>query len=366
MHISIIIPSYNNFLLISKCILSILKFDSIVTHEIIIADNASSKDTSQYLQYLQKTTPIRIIFNQSNLGFAKACNQGAKIANGNHLIFLNNDTEVTHGWVEELTRCILADPRIGVVGCKLLYPDNTIQHAGVAFSSVKVHHLYRNFHPEHPATNTSRQLQAVTGACMLVPRKLFLFLGGFDEAFINGFEDLDFCFRARSKGFKVVYTPKSVVIHHESKTPGRHDHHAHNARLFASRWQHSIIHDLDEIYAKDGLMRLVEFENECGGKWLADTNANRFWDQAKSLAKAGDYIEAEKLYGQALAFNPYDVRRLAIAEELADVYMNWGRFSDAAACLDAIIQVRPSKGALEKKAQITTAGRFTPGGPAQT
>lgn len=288
------------------------------------------------------------------------------MAKSEHLIFLNNDTEVTHGWIEGLVRCILADRSIGVVGCKLLYPDNTIQHGGVAFSSVKVHHLYRNFHPEHPATNTLRELQAVTAACMLVPRKLFLSLDGFDEAFINGFEDLDFCFRAGSKGLKMIYTPESVVIHHESKTPGRHDHHAHNARLFVSRWQHSVVHDLDEIYAKDGLRRLVEFEKEFGGKWLSDTNANHFWNQAKSLVTTGNYLEAEKLYGQALSFNPFDVRRLAIAEELADLYISWGRFSDAAACLDAIIQVRPSKGVLEKKARVATVPQNTLGDPFQT
>jgi tetratricopeptide (TPR) repeat protein len=106
-------------------------------------------------------------------------------------------------------------------------------------------------------------------------------------------------------------------------------------------------------------------ENEFGGKWLADTNPNHFWNQAKSLATAGDYIEAEKLYGQALAFNPYDVRRLAIAEELAELYISWGRLTDASECLDAIIQVRPSKGALEKKARIATVGRFIPEGPSQ-
>lgn len=365
MQTSIIIPVFNNYAYTRNCILSLYLHKNIQNHEIIIINNNSTDLTNFFLSNLEAAN-LKIITNNENLGFSKACNQGAEIAKGDHLIFLNNDTEVTHGWIEGLTRCILADRSVGVVGCKLLYPDNTIQHAGIGFSAVIAHHLYRNFHPEHPATNTSRQLQAVTAACMLVSRKLFLALGGFDEAFINGFEDLDFCFRARDKGFKIVYTPESVVIHHESKTPGRHDQHAHNAGLFASRWQHRVIHDFDEIYAQDGLLRLIEFENEFGGKWLADKNANHFWDQAKSLATNGDYLEAEKLYGQALAFNPYDIRRLSIAEELADLYITWGRFSDAAACLDAIIQVRPSKGALEKKARISTACRITPEGPPQT
>lgn len=354
MHSSLIIPSYNNLSLLLKCIQRIQKAESTIAHDIIIIDNASSKDTLQYLQSLQKLTSIRIIFNKTNFGFAKACNQAAIIAKGEHLIFLNNDTEVTHGWIEGLARCILSDRRIGAVGCKLLYPDNTVQHAGVAFSQVKVHHIYRNFHPTHPAVNKHREFQAVTAACMLVPRELFLSLGGFDESFINGFEDLDFCFRARSKGFKVMYTPESVVIHHESKTPGRHDHHAHNARLFASRWLPSVDHDLDKIYAEDGLRRHVEYEKEIGGKWLEDSNPNHFWNQARSLGVSGDYVEAEKFFVHALSFNPYDIRRLSIAEELSDLYIKWGRISDAQACLDAIIQVTPSKHLLQKKNLIAT------------
>ena len=195
---------------------------------------------------------------------------------------------------------------------------------------------------------------------MLVPRKLFLSLGGFDESFINGFEDLDFCFRARSKGFKVMYTPESVVIHHESKTPGRHDHHAHNARLFASRWLPSVDHDLDKIYAEDGLRRHVEYEKEIGGKWLEDSNPNHFWNQARSLVVSGDYVEAEKFFGHALSFNPYDVRRLSIAEELSDLYVKWGRIPDAQACLDAVIQVTPSKHLLQKKTLIATLAPSIP------
>jgi len=256
--------------------------------------------------------------------------------------------------------CLQSNLLTSLVGCKLLYPDNTIQHAGVAFGHTEVHHIYRNFHPEHPAVNKQREFQAVTAACMLVPRKLFLSLGGFDESFINGFEDLDFCFRARSKGYKVMYTPESVVIHHESKTPGRHDHHAHNARLFASRWLSSVDHDLDKIYAEDGLRRHLEYENKLGGKWLEDSNPNHFWNQARSLVISGEYVEAEKFFGQALSFNPYDIRRLSIAEELSDLYMKWGRVSDAEQCLDAVIQVTPLKRLLQKKARIAMMATHLP------
>lgn len=358
MKTSLIIPVFNNINLTIKCLRSVVNGKENFNTEIIVVDNGSTDNTQNIIKNAH--IEIKILSNTTNLGFAKACNQGAHCATGDMLIFLNNDTEVTTGWISSLTACAARKNNIGIVGCKLLYPDSTVQHAGVAFSSVKVHHIYRNFSPFHPAVNKTREFQAVTAACMLVPRKLFLSLGGFDESFINGFEDLDFCFRARSKGFKVMYTPESVVIHHESKTPGRHDHHAHNARLFASRWLPSVDHDLDKIYAEDGLLRHAEYGKKIGGKWLIDANANHFWEKARALTKQGDYLEAEKHFAQALSFNPYDVRRLTIAEELADLYLRWGRFSDADSCLDSIIQVRPSKSLLEKKARITTLTQNPP------
>lgn len=275
MNASIIIPTFNNAALINSCIKSIIKSNiNFFDTEIIVIDNASTDDTKFSLQNFLKL--IKLIRNIENFGFSKACNQGAKSSLADFLIFLNNDTEVTDGWLEGLLRCVQSNFSTGLVGCKLLYPDNTIQHAGVAFGHTNVHHIYRNFHPDHPAVNKQREFQAVTAACMLVPRKLFLSLGGFDESFINGFEDLDFCFRARCKGFKVMYTPESVVIHHESKTPGRYDHHAYNAHLFVSRWLHSVDRDLDNIYAEDGLRRHLEYEKKIGGKWLEDSNRNHF------------------------------------------------------------------------------------------
>jgi len=352
MKISIIIPTFNNFEYFNKCISSIFTENNYFEKEVIIVDNASKDSTLNFLNNFN--FKIQIIHNNSNLGFAKACNQGAKFASSDILIFLNNDTEITTNWISSLILCLSYEDNIGVVGCKLIYPDKSIQHAGVAFNSVNVHHIYRNFNPSHPAVNRIREFQAVTGACMLVPRKLFLSLGGFDESFINGFEDLDFCFRVRKNGFKVMYTPESVVIHHESKTPGRHDHHAHNARLFSNRWLPSVVHDLDTIYAQDGLRRHQEYENKFGGKWLIDSNANHFWDKARTLAKRGSYQEAENYFGKALSFNPYDVRRLTIAEELSDLYTRWERFSDAISCLESIIQVHPSQRVLEKIARIAT------------
>jgi GT2 family glycosyltransferase len=353
MKISIIIPAFNNIFFTIKCLYSVFKSTKYHNTEVLVIDNGSTDNTSLIIK---KVYPrIKLLRNEKNLGFAKACNQGAHIASGDMLIFLNNDTEVTSGWISAFIDCITSKLNIGVVGCKLLYPDKSVQHAGVAFGAFKVHHIYRNFSQLHPATNKPRELQAVTAACMLVPRKLFLSLGGFDESFINGFEDLDFCFRARSNGAKVIYTPDCVVIHHESKTPGRHTHHERNARLFTSRWQPEIVQDMEAIHEEDGLRRLAAYEDTFGGNWYEDTNPNPFWIKAQSLAATGNHAAAEIAYGDALSFNPYDVRRLAMAEELGDLYTLMGRFAAAAQSYDAVLRIQPSDLLRNKRACIGKA-----------
>lgn len=350
MKISIIIPVFNNLNLTINCLNSILTENKYYNTELIVIDNGSKDKTSDIIHNLY--TQIKIIKNIHNLGFAKACNQGAQSSSGDLLIFLNNDTEVTNGWIEKLLECTKCLTNVGIVGCKLLYPNYKVQHAGVAFSKYTVHHIYRNFHTNHPAVNKNRSFQAVTAACMLVYRNLFIHLGGFDEYFINGFEDLDFCFRVRSRGLKVMYSPESVVIHHESKSLGRHDNHSNNASLFSSRWASTVVQDLDTQYAEDGIRRLIPYEQKYGGIWLEDSNPNPLWAEAKSLAAKGSHTEAEVAYREALSFNPYDIRRLAITEELGDLYLAMKRHVEAAACYDSILKIHSPDCLRKKRAQL--------------
>lgn len=345
---SIIIPTYNNFKLNLKCISSILKNSSPFKIEIIIIDNGSTDKTLEWAKKLHKQGTIRLVSNPDNTGFSHACNQGALIANGKNLIFLNNDTEVLPGWIQGLHDCWIAEQNLGVVGAKLLYPDNTIQHAGIAFDRQKVFHIYRHFHPLHPAVNKRREFQAVTGACFLVCRDLFIDLGMFDEEFKNGFEDLDFCFRARKNGFKVFYSPESHVIHYESKTPGRHTHHNDNAKLFAQRWQRNISHDIDSIYTQDGLRQVLHGKKKLKGTWFEDTNKNPFWHLAKYFRESGKFRESEEAFKQALRFNPFDLRKLNIAEELGDLYLNQQNITAANSCYEAIAAVYPSPNIMKK------------------
>jgi GT2 family glycosyltransferase/Flp pilus assembly protein TadD len=170
---------------------------------------------------------IKIIRNKENLGFAKACNQGARIASCKYLLFLNNDTEPKQGWLEALLESAEQDTAIGAVGSKLLFPDGTIQHAGVLVFEdhmlpdlLVARHVFYGQPADLPHANLPREYQVLTAACLLVRQEAFVAVEGFDEEYWNGYEDVDLCFKLREKGWRLVYQPSSVLIHHESKSGG--------------------------------------------------------------------------------------------------------------------------------------------------
>ncbi|HEX7766248.1 MAG TPA: FkbM family methyltransferase [Nitrospira sp.] len=255
---SVIIPVWNRCELTRDCIAALATTIKDLSWELIVVDNHSTDETAAFLATL--SGDVQVIRNQDNLGFAKACNQGAAAARGQYLVFLNNDTVPLDGWLQALRNEAEEQPDVGVVGSKLLYPDKTIQHAGVVFS--RRHripfHVYQKFPGDHPAVNQRREYQAVTAACLLIRKDLFHEVGGFDERFLNGFEDIDLCLKVREKGHKIVYQPKSVVIHHESQTPGRKTHDESNARLLLERWKdHWWQTDEDLHHHRDGYKTVV-------------------------------------------------------------------------------------------------------------
>ena len=234
--VSIIIPVFNKWEYTSKCLVAIEQNTRDVAYEVIVLDNASSDETPRELARLSH---IRFQRNPDNLGFAKASNQGAAMARGKYLMFLNNDTEPRAGWLSAMVRVMESDPQIAMVGSKLLYPDGTIQHGGVAFSyagplPIGPFHL----HLRLPASASTERLalRAVTAACMLLRPEVHRAVGGFDEGYVNGYEDVDLCLKVWKTGAKIVYTPDSVVVHHESKTDGRFARENSNLDRLNRRW----------------------------------------------------------------------------------------------------------------------------------
>jgi O-antigen biosynthesis protein len=232
---SIIIPLYNRVLFTTICVRALM---AVADHwdecEVILVDNGSTDGTAAFLAMLD--APFCVISNAQNLGFARACNQGAAAARGDYLIFLNNDTVPQPGWLAALCAAITGPSTPTVVGGRLLFPDDTVQHAGLGFNArYEPVHLFYGDVADGPAQH-SRPVPAVTGACMMVARERFLALGGFDEGYVNGFEDLDFCCRVRKDGGTIWYEAGSVVYHFESASDGRYRSDVANYERFQQRW----------------------------------------------------------------------------------------------------------------------------------
>jgi hypothetical protein len=154
------------------------------------------------------------------------------------LLFLNNDTVPLPGWLAPLIAELDVDPTVAVVGSKLLFADGTIQHAGVIFERERPipYHAFYRAAATLPAANSRRELQCVTGACMAVRRSVFETIGGFDEGYQNGYEDVDFCLKVRERGGLVIYQPQSTLYHLESQTTGRKAHDQANGERLMQRW----------------------------------------------------------------------------------------------------------------------------------
>lgn len=239
--VSIIIPCFNKVDYTVRCLTSLAEHTPADRYEVVIVDNASSDATPDLCAQLEgDVTAIR---NDVNLGFSKACNQGAAAATGRHLLFLNNDTEALPGWLEPMLDIIESEPDVGAVGSKLLFPDDTLQHAGVIVTEVEggvpisaTHEHYR-LPKDHPPANFRRDMDIVTGACVLFRREAFEAAGGFDEGYWNGYEDVDLCLSLRDAGWRVVYEPASSLYHHESVSgPERFRKVDANVQRLQDRW----------------------------------------------------------------------------------------------------------------------------------
>lgn len=254
---SIVIPVFNNLELTKQCIEKLIKNTPEGLYEVIIVDNASTDGTHEFLMCLDGDATV--ITNDVNLGFAKACNQGARAASGKYLVFLNNDTIPHAEWLTELINVADKHEDIGVVGSKLLFPDGTIQHAGVVIvetpSGKLGNHLYWGYPGDFPPANRARDFEVVTAACMLISKDLFFQVGCFDERYVNGMEDVDLCLKIRKTGKRVFYCPNSILTHFESKTEGRFDKVSENERLFIQLWDDKIEADRNTYLMVDGFRR---------------------------------------------------------------------------------------------------------------
>lgn len=305
---SIVIPVFNRAELTEQCLVALAQVTEGVTFEVIIVDNASTDGTRELCAKLGGD--VQVIRNEENLGFAKACNQGARAARGRHVVFLNNDTVPLRGWLRPLLAELDADPQVAIVGAKLLFPDDTIQHAGVVFSRdfpLPYHAFYR-VPGTLPAVNHRRELQCVTGACMAVRREVFATLGGFDEGYVNGFEDVDFCLRARARGGRVVYQPASTLYHLESQTIGRKAGDQENGKRLMERWmsEWTRLGDEDVVLVAEGWS--ARGSGDADNKWMAlitDPDDRRRWEAVARTQQALRSEDAAVLHEMLTAWRDW-------------------------------------------------------------
>ena len=234
--VDIVIPLYNKVAYTKACLEGLEATRGDTSYNVVLVDNASTDETSALLSQWEDRADV--VRSSENLGFARGNNLGAFRGNAPYVLFLNNDTVPEAGWLDALVREMVQDPAIGIVGAKLLYPDKRdIQHAGLEIINGSPDHVYRHASENDSRVNEARDLDMVTGACLLIRRDLFEDLSGFDEAYVNGVEDVDLCLRARDRGYRVRYCPDSVLVHHEGTSEGRYDHVQPNLIRFAQRFQ---------------------------------------------------------------------------------------------------------------------------------
>lgn len=254
---SVIIPVYNKWNLTSDCLKSLRAHTHGNDFEVIVVDNASSDGTQTEAQSLGDSLfPEDFIYirNGENKNFSGACNQGARAAKSNLLFFLNNDTLLTANWAPPLLEALNADPNLGAVGPRLLYPEqNLVQHIGAAFSPQgKIGHFYHLFPGEHPLALKRRELNVITAAALMLRKKYFFEAGCFFEGYRNGFEDVDLSYNLRQNGRKLSAIGESTVYHLESKSEGRHKYELSNSRLLSARCKNITRPDLHTIVMADG------------------------------------------------------------------------------------------------------------------
>jgi len=338
--VSIIIPVFNQAEYTKKCMESIVMNTPGELYEVVIIDNGSTDETKELLKCL--AGDVKIITNKVNMGFAKACNQGAKVASGKYLLFLNNDTQVQQHWLQPLVNTVENNLEIGAVGSKLLYPDGKVQHAGVIIIEQKnkvsllPRHVFMGDYPSDVPIEYPMFFQAVTAACLLIKKNIFDSVDGFNEAYWNGSEDVDLCFKIRQAGYKIAYEPKSVVIHHESKS-GRERIAAQprNNLLLRQRWSKIIkpdIHEDERGYLKAVSQTIELYNTNAISKEEYFKHMLQWWVRYSSCSVSSS-TKSDKI-GNSNIFNNADI---------SIIIPIYNAFEETKTCVGSVIENTPDK-----------------------
>ena len=268
--VSLIIPTHNQCEMLSTCVRGILESTAYKNIEILIVDNRSDEpETLRYLEQISAQPRVKVIRDEGEFNFARINNDAVLRASGTILGFVNNDIQVMHPeWLGEMVSHVIR-PNIGAVGARLLYPNGTVQHAGVILGIGGVaDHMMKHISAQSLGyfcrAILPQNLSAVTAACMLVKREAFERVGGFDQDnFAVAYNDIDFCLRLRNAGYLITYTPYAELLHHESISRGYEDTPEKQARFqreyeaMRARW--GTVLNLDPYYNRNCSTERADF-----------------------------------------------------------------------------------------------------------
>ncbi len=239
--VSIIVPAMNKFEITYHCIASIILAHNSASYEVILVDDASEDETTAAEDIIENLVVVR---NEANLGFIRSNNKAAEKARGKYICLLNNDTEVTPGWLDEALEMFSLYNDVGAVGCKLVYPDGVLQEAGgLVWGNGHPWNYGKHQNASHPSYNYARPADYLSAAALFIDNSVWRNVSGFSEEFVPAYyEDTDLAFKIRDAGFQTLYCPTSVVVHFEGKSNGTStksgikQYQDINSKKFRSKW----------------------------------------------------------------------------------------------------------------------------------
>lgn len=300
--------------------------------ELIVVDNASSDGSLDYLKSLNTDFPLRIIENDENQSFSKANNDAVKTAEGEYVLLLNNDMEPTYGWLNEMMGVMLNNDNVGSVGAKLIFPfysyENEksfkIQHASDMFTNNKKdvivpYNQYKPLDPFFHKANFTRKCISVTGACLLVKKSVYEELGGLDEGYFYGYEDVDFSLKLYEAGYDVYYCSSALLFHHESFTRKNAPYLQDNHNRLINKWYDLLSKGMfldkmnhDNFFTERTLKFALVYDKE--------NTASEFHEKIKDLA--------DFLIGENYIVELFDNLKKHNIAALADVFVSFSKDYD--------------------------------------
>lgn len=353
--VSIVIPAYNQYRTTLSCLKAVLEHTADVPYEVILADDCSTDITNSIEERIHN---IRVVRGEKNLGFLGNCNNAVAYARGKYVVLLNNDTNPQKGWLKALVKTMESDPKAGLVGPKLLFEDGLLQEAGgIVWKDASGWNYGRGQSPDLSEFNYVREVDYISGACILFEKRVWDEIGGFDDRYCPAYyEDTDLAFQIRNRGLKVLYQPESEVVHFEGVSNGTDvgsgikKHQAINQKVFREKWKETLemenFDNGDSVFqARDRSagMRTVVFVDHYVPFYDQDAGSRSTFFYIQSMVDAG--LSVKFVPANFFPHQPYTrtLQQMGVEVLFGEKYRaNWKAwFSENCQYIDVIYLHRP-------------------------